>query len=94
MFIPEVSNLRAQPPAYWYAYSIRMSLVPEGCFLNGRHHSSCQLYWRHWIIRADDEVIDKVNGEAVIGKVMNQVDPSVLIRVGSELLSNRVCCNV
>ncbi|KAJ4878897.1 F-box protein SKIP16 [Raphanus sativus] len=68
VFIPEVSNLRGQPPAYWYAYSIRMSLVPEGCFLNGRHHSSCQLYWRHWIIRADDEVIDKVNGEAVIGK--------------------------
>ncbi|KAF3496815.1 hypothetical protein DY000_02051979 [Brassica cretica] len=68
VFIPEVSNLRAQPPAYWYAYSIRMSLMPEGCFLNGRHHSSCQLYWRHWIIRADDEVIDKVNGEAVIGK--------------------------
>ncbi|CAH8354459.1 unnamed protein product [Eruca vesicaria subsp. sativa] len=68
VFIPEVSNLRDHPPAYWYAYSIRMSLMPEGCFLNGRHHSSCQLYWRHWIIRADDEVIDKVNGEAVIGK--------------------------
>ncbi|XP_010485720.1 PREDICTED: F-box protein SKIP16-like [Camelina sativa] len=68
VFIPEISNLLDQPPAYWYAYSIRMSLVPEGCILNGTHHSSCQLYWRHWVIRADNEVIDKVNGEAVIGK--------------------------
>ncbi|EOA39367.1 hypothetical protein CARUB_v10012429mg [Capsella rubella] len=68
VFIPEISNLRDQPPAYWYAYSIRMSLVPEGCILKGTHHSSCQLYWRHWVIRADNEVIDNVNGEAVIGK--------------------------
>lgn len=69
VFIPEIANLRDQPPAYWFAYSIRMSLMPEGCILNGKHHSSCQLYWRHWVIRADGEVIDKVNGEAVIGKV-------------------------
>ncbi|VYS45164.1 unnamed protein product [Arabidopsis thaliana] len=68
VFIPEISNLRDQPPAYWYAYSIRMSLMPEGCILNGTHHSSCQLYWRHWVIRADNEVVDNVNGEAVIGK--------------------------
>uniref|UniRef100_A0A1J3FF48 F-box protein SKIP16 n=1 Tax=Noccaea caerulescens TaxID=107243 RepID=A0A1J3FF48_NOCCA len=68
VFIPEMSNLRDQPPAYWYAYSIRMSLMPEGCILKGTTHSSCQLYWRHWSIRADDAVIDTVNGEAVIGK--------------------------
>lgn len=70
VFIPEMSNLRDQPPAYWYAYSIRMSLMPEGCILKGTTHSSCQLYWRHWSIRADDAVIDTVNGEAVIGKVL------------------------
>ncbi|CAH2038785.1 unnamed protein product [Thlaspi arvense] len=68
VFAPEISNLRQRPPDYWYAYSIRMSLAPEGCFLNGTHHSSCQLYWRHWVIRADGAVIDNVNGEAVIGQ--------------------------
>ncbi|KAJ0236080.1 F-box protein SKIP16 [Hirschfeldia incana] len=86
VFIPEVSNLHDQPPVYYYAYSIRMSLMPEGCFLNGRHHSSCQLYWRHWIIRADDEVIDKVNGEAVIGKYP-------LLKAGEEEFVYESCSN-
>lgn len=45
-----------------------MSLSPEGCIMNGMTFSSCQLYRRHWIIRCNDNVVDDVNGEAVIGK--------------------------
>ncbi|VVA90158.1 unnamed protein product [Arabis nemorensis] len=86
VFIPEIANLRNQPPAYWYAYSIRMSLMPEGCILNGIHHSSCQLYWRHWVIRADDAVIDNVNGEAVIGKYP-------LLQAGEEEFVYESCSN-
>ncbi|CAN8295366.1 unnamed protein product [Cochlearia groenlandica] len=86
VFIPEISNLRDQTPAYWYAYSIRMSLLPEGCFLNGTHHSSCQLYWRHWAIKAGDAVIDNVNGEAVIGKYP-------LLRPGEEEFVYESCSN-
>ncbi|KAL1202140.1 F-box protein SKIP16 [Cardamine amara subsp. amara] len=86
VFIPEIANLRDQPPAYWYAYSIRMSLMPEGCILNGKDHSSCQLYWRHWVIRADGAVIDKVNGEAVIGKYP-------LLEAGEEEFVYESCSN-
>ncbi|ESQ36310.1 hypothetical protein EUTSA_v10007687mg [Eutrema salsugineum] len=86
VFIPEISNLRDQPPAYWYAYSIRMSLLPEGCILSGTHHSSCQLYWRHWIIRADGAVIDTVNGEAVIGEYP-------LLQAGEEEFVYESCSN-
>ncbi|KFK42940.1 hypothetical protein AALP_AA1G058400 [Arabis alpina] len=86
VFIPEIANLRQEPPAYWYAYSVRMSLIPEGCFLNGIHHSSCQLYWRHWVIRADDAVIDTVNGEAVIGKYP-------LLQAGEEEFVYESCSN-
>lgn len=37
--------------------------------LDGVYFSSCQLYWRHWIICANDAVVADVGGEAVIGKV-------------------------
>ncbi|KAJ4968282.1 hypothetical protein NE237_014983 [Protea cynaroides] len=69
VFVPECSDLqeKEEPLKYWFSYSIRMRLLPEGCIINGTSFSSCQLYWRHWIIRAIDTV-QKVNGEAVIGK--------------------------
>ncbi|KAK6146313.1 hypothetical protein DH2020_020182 [Rehmannia glutinosa] len=67
-FVPEFSNLQDESEKYLFAYSIRMSLSPDGCVINGLTFSSCQLYWRHWIIRANDAVVSDVNGEAVIGK--------------------------
>lgn len=46
-----------------------MSLIPEGCSINGMTFDSCQLLSRHWVIRANDVVVGDVNAEAVIGKV-------------------------
>lgn len=46
-----------------------MSLIPEGCNINGMTFDSCQLLSRHWVICANDVVVGDVNGEAVIGKV-------------------------
>ncbi|PIN04187.1 putative Mg2+ and Co2+ transporter CorD [Handroanthus impetiginosus] len=68
VFVPEFSNLRDESEKFLFAYSIRMSLSPNGCVINGVTFSSCQLYWRHWIIRANDAVVSDVNAEAVIGK--------------------------
>ncbi|KAA8531426.1 hypothetical protein F0562_006221 [Nyssa sinensis] len=68
VFVPEMSDRLHDFDKYCFAYSIRMSLLPEGCIVNGMFFSSCQLYRRHWIIRANDVVVSDVNGEAVIGK--------------------------
>ncbi|KAG9152604.1 hypothetical protein Leryth_021930 [Lithospermum erythrorhizon] len=65
---PEYCDLQDDSEKFFFSYSIRLSLVPEGCIINGINFSSCQLYWRHWIIRANDTVVSDVNGEAVIGK--------------------------
>ncbi|XP_073013427.1 F-box protein SKIP16 [Typha latifolia] len=67
VLVPEASDLTG-PEKYFYSYSIRMSLLPEGCILDGMYFSSCQLYSRHWIIRSRDTVVSDVQGEAVIGK--------------------------
>jgi len=64
--VPEAVDLSRK---YLFAYSIRMSLPPEGCIINGMRFSSCQLHLRHWVISADDTVVSNVNAEAVIGKV-------------------------
>ena len=69
LLIPEFSDLQDDIEKYLFAYSIRMSLGDEGCVINGMSFSSCQLHWRHWMIRANDKVVSDVNGEAVIGKV-------------------------
>ena len=69
MFVPEISDLQNENAKYTFSYSIRMSLQHEGCVINGIPFSSCQLKWRHWIIRANDRVESDVNGEAVIGQV-------------------------
>ncbi|XP_022722495.1 F-box protein SKIP16-like [Durio zibethinus] len=68
VFAPECSDLQNEAEKYIFAYSIRMSLLPEGCTINGMTFSSCQLNWRHWIIRANEAIVSNVNGEAVIGK--------------------------
>lgn len=67
LLVPEGVDLQDNREKYLFSYSIRMSLQPQGCVINGMSHSSCQLYWRHWIIRANDAVVSDVNGEAVIG---------------------------
>ncbi|XP_010906050.2 F-box protein SKIP16 [Elaeis guineensis] len=69
VLVPEESDLnREEEKCYYYAYSIRMSLLPEGCMLDGVHFPSCQLQSRHWMIRCKDIVVPDVHGEAVIGK--------------------------
>ncbi|KAK4718524.1 hypothetical protein R3W88_016862 [Solanum pinnatisectum] len=68
VFVPEFSTIQDEYEKFFFAYSIRMSLSPEGCIMNGMTFNSCQLYWRRWIIRCNDNVVDDVNGEAVIGK--------------------------
>ncbi|KAE9620438.1 putative F-box domain, ApaG domain, Knr4/Smi1-like domain-containing protein [Lupinus albus] len=67
LLIPELADLQDDVEKYLFAYSIRMSLEPQGCVINGMPFSSCQLHWRHWVIRANDIVVSDVNGEAVIG---------------------------
>ncbi|XP_050214184.1 F-box protein SKIP16 [Mercurialis annua] len=68
VFVPEASDLGGGPEKYYFAYSIRISLQPDGCIINGMYFSSCQLQKRHWIIRANDIVESDVAGEGVIGK--------------------------
>lgn len=68
VFVPEFSTIQDEYEKFFFAYSIRMSLSPEGCIMNGMTFNSCQLYCRHWIVRCNDNVVDDVNGEAVIGK--------------------------
>lgn len=69
MFVPECADLENTSETYTFSYSIRMSLLPEGCVINGMPFSSCQLNWRHWIIRSNDVVVADTGGEAVIGQV-------------------------
>lgn len=72
ILVPELCDLSDEgDDKYWFAYSIRLSLSPDGCMLDGVHHNSCQLYSRHWIIRAQENVVSDVRGEAVIGKVLH-----------------------
>ncbi|XP_039033726.1 F-box protein SKIP16-like isoform X2 [Hibiscus syriacus] len=69
VFVPEFAGMEGEADKYLYAYSIRMSLLPEGCIINGTTFSSCQLNRRHWIIRANEDIVSDVNREAVIGQV-------------------------
>ncbi|KAK8931148.1 F-box protein SKIP16 [Platanthera zijinensis] len=66
VFVPELSVVDGEAE-YYYSYSIRMSLLPEECILNGIYYSSCQLSSRHWIIKSKDNVVAQVSGEGVIG---------------------------
>lgn len=66
VLVPERSDF--QNSIFSFAYSIRMSLLPEGCTVHGMTFQSCQLYRRHWIIRENETIKHDVDGEAVIGK--------------------------
>nr|GEW25916.1 F-box protein SKIP16 [Tanacetum cinerariifolium] len=67
VFVPEFSNLMDEEEKYLFAYSIRLSLKPEGCVVDGVSSDSCQLYWRKWLIKSNDAVVGRVSAEAVIG---------------------------
>ncbi|KAL6532042.1 F-box protein skip16 [Orobanche gracilis] len=81
------SNLQDESEKFVFAYSVRMSLSSDGCIVNGLRFSSCQLYWRHWIIRANRAVVSDVNGEAVIGKFP-------LLRPGEEEFVYESCASL
>ncbi|XP_027910892.1 F-box protein SKIP16 [Vigna unguiculata] len=68
LVIPEFIDPQDDSEKYLFAYSIRLSLEPQGCLINGMSFDSCQLHWRRWIIRANDDVVSDLNGEAVIGQ--------------------------
>ncbi|WCJ41300.1 SKP1/ASK-interacting protein 16 [Euphorbia peplus] len=68
VFVPEAADLQDSNEKYWFTYSIRMSLLPDGCFVNGMWFNSCQLQKRHWIICVNDTVVSDVGGDGVIGK--------------------------
>ncbi|CAK8575803.1 unnamed protein product [Lathyrus sativus] len=67
LVIPELVDLQDDREKYLFSYSIRLSLQSQGCVINGMTYRSCQLYWRHWIIHANDVVVSDMDGEAVIG---------------------------
>ncbi|WJX51636.1 F-box protein skip16 [Trifolium repens] len=67
LVIPELTDIQDDREKYLFAYSIHLSLQPQGCVINGISHKSCQLYWRHWLIHANDVLVSDVDGEAVIG---------------------------
>ncbi|KAH9301973.1 hypothetical protein KI387_013556, partial [Taxus chinensis] len=68
VFVPEFSDLQRDGDRYLFCYSIRMCLLPQEKISRKRILSSCQLSRRHWIIRANGNVIDEFHGEAVIGE--------------------------
>ncbi|GKV29139.1 hypothetical protein SLEP1_g38099 [Rubroshorea leprosula] len=70
VFVPELANLQHDIDKYLFAYSIRMSLLPDGCIINGMTFNSCQLKLRHWQIRSNDAVAFIDDGEAMIGEVL------------------------
>ncbi|KAJ3703726.1 hypothetical protein LUZ61_007431 [Rhynchospora tenuis] len=71
VLVPEGSNPGGLDPVmdkYLFAYSIRISLLPQGCMLDGAYYSTCQLRSRRWVIRLRENIVDDVAGEAVIGQ--------------------------
>lgn len=78
LFIPELTQASDPEPSYFFAYSIRFSLLPEqeqqrlmGTLAGPRDGvplPSVQLRSRHWVIRdASGAVESEVRGEAVVG---------------------------
>lgn len=68
LFIPELSETNLESNHYRFAYSIRMSLKPEGCIVNGMRFDSCQLYQAHWTVRENDNIVSEIIEENVVGK--------------------------
>lgn len=80
MLVPEQSDLQEGIDKYLFAYSIRMSVEPEGCVVDGVCYSSCQLYSRHWTIKAKGRVLNEVSGEGVIGMVWSYLFLTIMVK--------------
>lgn len=65
VLVPKLNDLRSDKDKYCFAYSIRMSPLPDVEALDGLYFNSCQLSSHHWIILAKDTVVDDVGGECV-----------------------------
>lgn len=59
---------------YFFSYSIRISYSPGEAYPN--LPPSVQLHSRRWLIRQDEELVDEVRGEGVIGKVSSWLEDS------------------
>ncbi|KAJ7297210.1 hypothetical protein O6H91_Y072900 [Diphasiastrum complanatum] len=64
VFVPEHSTLKEENDKYMFSYRVRMRLLPSRA---GHSMESCQLSCRHWVIKADDQAVNEVRGEAVVG---------------------------
>lgn len=68
VFLPEYEAHHSDEGKYLFCYSVRMRLLHQEKISQNRILSSCQLSRRRWIIQANNNVIDNVAGEGVIGK--------------------------
>ncbi|EFJ19533.1 hypothetical protein SELMODRAFT_177477 [Selaginella moellendorffii] len=62
VFVPELSDPEALEK-YLFSYSVRMRFLPVSALASNQ----CQLSRRHWVVTADDEIVDEVRAEAVVG---------------------------
>lgn len=85
VFVPEESNLLENGDGYFFCYSIRMCLLHQEKISEGGMLSSCQLARRHWIIRANDTIINDFHGDAVIGKYP-------YLKEGGDVFVYQSCC--
>lgn len=60
VFVPEMSTVGGP---YCFAYSVRMRLLPVA----KNSFSRCQLFMRHWIIKAEGVPVEELRAEAVVG---------------------------
>ncbi|KAL8116988.1 F-box protein SKIP16-like [Apium graveolens] len=67
LFIPEMSMTVLESNHYSFFFSLRMSLKPGGCIVNGMQFDSCQLCMCHWTIQGND-MVTEINEETVQGE--------------------------
>lgn len=85
VFVPERSDLQGSADKYYFCYSIRMCLVRQEKISAWAMLSSCQLARRHWVIRANDTIINDFHGDAVIGKYP-------YLKEGGDVFVYQSCC--
>lgn len=66
MFVPEQSSV--QNSNFGFAFTIRISVLPDGCNVYGIKFNSCRLHWMHWIIRENENAIEDYSQEAYFAK--------------------------
>nr|GEV14983.1 hypothetical protein [Tanacetum cinerariifolium] len=68
VFQPDVSELKEETEKYVFAYSISLSLKPEGYVEFGRFSDSRVLSQIQLIIKSNENVVGEINAEAMIDK--------------------------